>query len=369
MIPDLPGRALIIGGVGGMVALLVLLGSPREARKTREGLQQAGLVNHAGEAPILLSRRPDKANPRLTVWEFGPLGIPLDRWNDQQAAIETALGILISKITWGKGRHSICVHAVPAEQDLPDFVAWDDSYLSPRNSELVLGVGLLGPVAVDISTVPHILLGGSTGSGKSVLLKTLLMQAIKKGADVYIADLKGGVDFPQVWHEKCTLVFEEEPLLEILENLVGELERRKRLLSLADCPNIDVYNKRCSQDLRRIIIACDEIAEVLDRSGRSKDQKLLIEKIESRLSTIARQGRAFGLHLILATQRPDANILPGQVKNNMDTRACGRADNVLSQIILDNTDAADVIPKDARGRFLLNDGTLFQTFWFDDNDF
>jgi S-DNA-T family DNA segregation ATPase FtsK/SpoIIIE len=55
--------------------------------------------------------------------------------------------------------------------------------------------------------------------------------------------------------------------------------------------------------------------------------------------------------------------LPGQVKNNCDIRICGRADNVLSMIILDNTDAADRISKDKRGRFLMQDGTEFQGYW------
>ena len=84
------------------------------------------------------------------------------------------------------------------------------------------------------------------------------------------------------------------------------------------------------------------------------------------LISAARIGRSLGVHLILATQRPDANILAGQIKNNIDCRICGRADNVLSQIILDSKDAADRIPKTSRGRFLLHDGTVFQAFLFDD---
>ena len=92
-------------------------------------------------------------------------------------------------------------------------------------------------------------------------------------------------------------------------------------------------------------------------------------QIEAKMSVIARQGRAFGIHMILATQRPDANILSGQIRNNIDCKVCGRSDNVLSMIILDNADAADQIPKNARGRFLRNDGTLFQAYWFDQSDF
>lgn len=92
----------------------------------------------------------------------------------------------------------------------------------------------------------------------------------------------------------------------------------------------------------------------------------LLAQIESRLATIAWLGRAFGVHLILATQRPDTNIIPGQIKNNLDFRVCSRADNVLSQIILDNTSAAEQIPKDVRGRFILGDGTVFQGYLFDE---
>lgn len=80
---------------------------------------------------------------------------------------------------------------------------------------------------------------------------------------------------------------------------------------------------------------------MLDKTGLTKEQKEIVIKIEGLLGTIARQGRAFGIHLILATQRPDSAILSGQIKNNINCRICGRADNVLSMIILDKTDAAD----------------------------
>ena len=84
------------------------------------------------------------------------------------------------------------------------------------------------------------------------------------------------------------------------------------------------------------------------------------------MTTLARLGRAFGIHLILATQRPDANVIPGQIKNNLDFRVCGRADDTLSSIILGNNSADDQIPKDARGRFITGDGTVFQAYLFDE---
>jgi len=267
---------------------------------------------------------------------------------------------------YGKSKSRIIVHAVPSKDDLPEHIEWEEQYLSQGRFVLTLGEGYIGPVTVDLAKIPHILWGGSTGSGKSVLLKLLLMQALHKGAEVYIADFKGGVDFPPAWHERCRMCFEEDDLLELLTGLADELDRRKRLFKEAGCPNLDEYNKVKGTHLKRLVFACDEVAEILDKSGADKTRKDTLASIESKLSIIARQGRAFGIHLILATQRPDANLIPGQIRTNLGCRICGRADSILSQIILDSTAAADQISKEARGRFLLHDGMVFQGYWFED---
>ena len=352
--------------LAGAATLPVLLLYPFGRRAAKDQLQCIGLINHAGMPPDLLRKHRDKDNPRVTVWEFRNQSIPLQEWEKKRLAIETALGITIVKLTYAKGKSRVLVYAVPAGDDLPEVLKWKDSYLSLDSFVLVLGESYTGPVTVNLTHIPHILLGGSTGSGKSVLLQLLLMQALRKGAEVYIADFKGGVDFPKVWHEKCRMCFTEEDLCDTLDRLVEELERRKSALKALGCPNIDAYNEIAERPLQRLIFACDEVAEVLDKTGRSKEDKELLAQIENRLSTIARLGRAFGIHLILATQRPDANIIPGQIKNNMDFRVCGRADSVLSQIILDNTSAAEQIPKDARGRFITGDGIVFQGYLFDE---
>ena len=353
--------------LAGAAVLLVLLLYPFGRRAAKDQLQCIGLINHAGMPPDLLRKHRDKDNPRVTVWEFRNQGIPLQEWEKKRPAIETALGLIIVKLAYAKGKSRVLVYAVPAGDDLPEVLKWEDSYLSSKSFVLVLGESYTGPVTVNLAHIPHILLGGSTGSGKSILLKLLLMQALRKGAEVYIADFKGGVDFPKVWHEKCRMCFMEEDLCDTLDRLVEELERRKSALKALGCPNIDAYNEIAERPLQRLIYACDEVAEVLDKTGANSERKKLLSQIESLLSTIARQGRAFGIHLILATQRPDATIIPGQIRNNMDFRVCGRADSVLSQIILDNTSAAEQIPKDARGRFITGDGTVFQGYLFDEN--
>ena len=348
--------------LAGGVALAVLLVYPFGRKAAHDQLQSIGLVNHAGMAPTLLRKRRDRDNRRVRVWEFQNQSIPLTAWEDKRAAIEAALDVSIVKMTYGKGKSRVLVYAVPAQVSLPEVLPWQDEYLSPESFVLVLGESLLGPVTVNLANIPHILLGGSTGSGKSVLLKLLLMQALRKGAEVCIADFKGGVDYPREWRQKCRMCFTEDDLLYTLDQLAAVLEYRKERLSDTGCKDLDAYNEATGENLPRLVFACDEVAELLDKTGRSKEDRERLGKIENRLATLARLGRAFGIHLILATQRPDANIIPGQIRNNMDFRVCGRAESVLSQIILDNSSAAEQIPKDARGRFITGDGTVFQGY-------
>ena len=362
---DLMLPALLIGGT---FVILILFGTPYGFNKTSNEFQRIGMTNSAGEVPMLLTRTRDKLHSNVEILEFDAVGIPLTEWEKERGYIEAALNVNIIKIIEGRNKRRILLHVVPADSGLPDFIKWNDSYLTDDDSTLILGKSQLGLESVDLSKIPHILLGGSTGSGKSILLKVLLAQSLKKNAIVSIADFKGGVDFPKVWHDKCRMCFNEETLLKLLTELTDELERRKSLLREAGCANISDYNKQSAVPLQRHIFACDEVAEVLDKTGLTKEQKERIGLIENRLSIIARQGRAFGIHLILATQRPDANILSGQIRNNIDCRVCGRADTILSQIILDNTTAAEQVPKDKAGRFILHAGTIFQGFWIDETD-
>ena len=348
------------------IVFILWAGKPKGAGQMMRNAIRAGLVNHTGETPLLLERSVDEKG--VYTLKFRNFGIPLSHWNDHKEDIESGLNLNITDIK-ERGKKYIIVTAVSGANILPDFIEWNNSNLSGKSFELVLGEGYTGKVTANLTITPHMLIGGSTGSGKSILLKCLLMQCVKKGAEVMIADFKGGVDFPKVWHENCTFITERNDLIEKLDKLIIELHRRKVMFSDIDCPNIDEYNRREYSPLQRIIFACDEVAELLDKTGLDKKQKEQISQIEASIASIARLGRAFGIHLILATQRPDANIISGQIKNNIDYRVCGRADDVLSQIILDKTDANDQISKNAQGRFLTNSDILFQGYWFDDSSF
>lgn len=349
----------------GALVLVVLLLYPMGRKATEDELQRVGLTNRAGDAPRLLRKRRDVEHPKISVWEFDNRGIPLKEWEDNQGRIEAALDITIAKVQYGRGKRRVLLYAVPARDGLPRRIDWNDRYLSQDDFVLALGESLLGPVTVDLDKIPHILLGGSTGSGKSVLLKLLLMQAVQKGAEVYIADFKGGVDFPKAWRQKCRMCFTEADLLQTLDQLVDIQKERSELFARAGCEKLAVYNRATGERLPRLIFACDEVAEVLDSTGLDRTDKEFRKRIESRLSTLACLGRAFGIHLILATQRPDTNVIPGQIRSNMDFRVCGRADSILSGIILGNSSADEQIPKDTSGRFITGDGTVFQGYFSD----
>ena len=366
-IDDIYKISIIFAAAAVLLILLEIFGTPMGANKISEHLQCIGLVNHAGEPPILIDKRRNRQYKNCTVMVFEAHGLPLYIWENKRKEIESALNLNIAKLEEGKNKRRILLHVVPAKTILSQSLHWSDTYLMKESFLLRIGESLIGPVTINLAKIPHVLLGGSTGSGKSLLLKVILMQCIKKGANVYISDFKGGVDFPAIWHQKCRFITSATELIGILDNITKELEERKKQFALIGCANVDEYNRLNDKPLSRIIFACDEVAELLDKNGLSKEKKDIVSNIESKLSTIARQGRAFGIHLILATQRPDATIIPGQIRNNIDCRICGRADNVLSQIILDSTDAADQIPKDAQGRFLMNDGTVFQGYLIDEH--
>lgn len=348
----------------GIMLILIRIGTPMKSAEIEQALSEVGLVDNKGSAPKLVSRKKDKKGLYLEFYSFR---IPFGKYEKLKEELETALNMRIVSIEQGKDVRHVIIKAMKVDGIEKDIIAWNDKFLSKKDFEIVLGESCFGTESIDISVIPHILIGGGTNSGKSMLQKLMLMQCIKKEALVYLADFKGSVDYTKKWRNKCTIVTKTEQLADVLSSILNIMEERRIMFVNEETPNLSAYNKKTNADLKRIIIACDEIAEVLDKTGLDKDEKIIVAKIESQLSTIARQGRAFGVHLILATQRPDSDILKGQIKINMGYRICGRADKVLSQIILDNSEGADKIPSDAQGLFMTNMNTLFKAYYIGDD--
>lgn len=356
----------IVGLVLFLLFLLLCLGTPRGMRQYRSALTEAGIVNKVGDTPTLI-KRTDETNSfdvHISTLTFDALGVPLSEWIEKQDAIETALNRHIVSIRQGDKPYQIELKTVSADRTIPKTIPWDDNYLT-NNDSFALGMGYEGTISYDVSIIPHAIIGGSTGSGKSVEVRLLCYQALRKGFHLAIIDLKGGLDYT-AFLDKCHLITAEDETERYLKTVVDELDWRKRTFSNSGSANIGEFNRKNHTHLRHIMIVCDELAELTDVKALDKEQKERLNRIIGYISTIARLGRAFGLHLVLATQRPDANVLPGQIKNNCDMRICSRADNVLSQIVLDSTIAADTIPKDEQGLFVMPDGTMFRGFYIAD---
>jgi len=348
----------------GVLGIITLIGYPKEAKEYERQLLKVGFIDKTGSTPVLISKRKEKNG---YILDFYSDGLPLVEYEKRSADIETALDIKIVSVEFGKDMRHVVLKTIPGSNEKQGMIRWVDKYLSDKGFELVLGESYFGTESIDIAVTPHILVAGGSGSGKSKLLKLILLESIKKGAKVYLADFKGGVDYPQAWHRRCSVITEVKQLEKQLDEILSTMEERRNLLVEAKTPNIGEYNEKTGSGLPRIIVACDEIAEVLDKTGLGKDEKALVERIESKLTTIARLGRAFGIHLVLATQRPDADILKGQIKNNIGYRVCGRADKVLSQIILGNSEGSEKITPNDQGMFLTNTGVLFKAYYIEDD--
>ena len=356
----------------GELLIVSLIGTPLSATRVQKCLASVGFTDKAGETPLLLSRFKDG---KAEVYEFYSPTLSFSEYKKRSENIETALNIQIVDIAVGKDLQHILLKTVPANIGLPDKIEWNNTLLSKKTSELILGESLLDTVSVDLDITPHILIGGSTGSGKSVLFKLMLAQCIQKGFDVYIADFKGGVDFNGQWREKAEVFtnarigIEEarKKLLKRLTYLENELDTRIALFDKYKCKDIIQYNKKFNCDIQRIVFGCDEIFELTDKNGLDKESKKIVELIEKIIVRLAHLGRAFGIHMFFATQRPDSEVLKGQIKNNFDFRICGRADDIVSKIIIGSTDADEKVPKDKQGVFLTNTGVLFKAYYLDED--
>ncbi|MBQ3463432.1 MAG: AAA family ATPase, partial [Clostridia bacterium] len=251
---------------------------------------------------------------------------------------------------------------------IPETVFLDEKYLQTDRNIITLGVNWLGAVTADLRKTPHMLIGGSSGCGKTVLCRSLIYQFVKHKDTVYIADFKG-IDFFEEQEAGYTVVTEEADFKNLIESILKELDTRKALFRKAHVRNLSQYNKKNPDNqLPRIVLFVDEAAEILDTTGLPKEQKAEIAEITSLLSRGARKYRALGLTLCICTQRPSNDIISGQIKNNLDLRIAGKCDSVLSDIILDTTEAARQIPKDSVGLFFSNTAGLFRGFLLDEDE-
>ena len=209
------------------------------------------------------------------------------------------------------------------------------------NLPILLGTDDQGEVRIDLAQAPHLLVAGTTGSGKSVFLNSLLLDlfALDDSPFVLLADPKRVEFFP---YKKITKVYTEiGPIADALDWLAEEMDRRFVLLEERGVRDIDQYNRERPLDdrLRRIVMVIDELANLM---LGAKD------RVERPLTRVAQMARAVGIHLVLATQRPTVDVVTGLLKANIPARvAFGVITATDSRVILDEEGAEEIVAKGA----------------------
>lgn len=310
----------------------------------------------------------EEKDGKQTIYYFYS-SIPLPEWKSKVVELETVLDCNITKIVLARNTKKVIkLYTIPSSQGLKDYVPWSNDCIREKDFEVTVGVAMLDDVVFDLNKVPHGLIAGVTGSGKSVLLRCILWQSIKKGAKIYMFDFKGGVEFGLEYEQFGEVVTDRIRALAIFKELVKENALRLALFRQKGVKNLAEYNALGEMQLCRVVVFCDEVAEMLDKTGLSKQEKKIYEEIEKEMSSLARLSRAAGINMILGTQRPDAKVITGQIKNNLPIRISGRmVDAAASEMVLNNTKAT--LLDETRGRFMYNIGAdtwEFQAYHFED---
>ena len=214
---------------------------------------------------------------------------------------------------------------------------------APSKLTLAIGKNVKGEAVVaDLKQMPHLLIAGTTGSGKTVcvnaLISSILFKAKPNEVKFILVDPKM-VElsfFSNIPHLCAPLIFEAKKAVFALNWAVEEMERRYKLLAAEGARNIEIYNKK-SFRLPYIVIIIDELADLMS---------IAKESIETAIQRLSQLARAVGMHFILATQRPSVDVITGVIKANLPARISFKvASKVDSRTVLDTVGAEKLLGK------------------------
>lgn len=205
---------------------------------------------------------------------------------------------------------------------------------SPSPLTLGLGVDISGrPFCADLARMPHLLIAGATGSGKSTCLNTIIASILFKAGpkdvrflmiDPKMLELSPYNDIP---HLLSPVVTQPRKAVAALRWAVDEMERRYKILAELSVRNIADFNRKSKEPMPYIVVLVDELADLM---------LVLGSEIEDSLARLAQMARAVGIHLVVATQRPSVEVITGVIKANFPSRIAFQvASKVDSRIILD----------------------------------
>jgi len=297
--------------------------------------------------------------PMVTTFEFKPeAGVKYSRLtglSDDLCLAMRAESILIERMA---GKSTVGIQVPNHDREtihLRDVIESETFAKAKSRLTLAMGKDINGRiVTADLASMPHVLIAGSTGSGKSVAINAMIMSLLYRTTPnqvrLILVDPKRvelGM-YEGVPHLFTPIITEPKLAANALRNAVREMERRLKLLASRSVRNIDQYNKlfegsmpslfddgEPEEPLPYIVIIIDELADLmmLDRSN-----------VEESITRLAQMARAVGIHLIPATQRPSVDVITGLIKANVPTRISFRlATKVDSRTILDTNGAESLL--------------------------
>lgn len=331
--------------------------STQEVREDELRAEALVLVEKCAEFDVL--GRIDRINPGpvVTTYEFSPqAGVKYSRVTglaDDLCLAMRAESILIERMA---GKSTVGIQVPNSKREtiwLREMI--EAEYFTTSKSKLTLALGkdINGQIVIsDLATMPHILIAGSTGSGKSVAINAMIMSVLYKATPeqvrLILVDPKRvelGM-YEGIPHLFTPIITEPKLAANALRNAVREMEHRLKLLAARSVRNLEQYNKLFEnpslfeddpelKPLPYIVIIIDELADLmmLDRAN-----------VEEAITRLAQMARAVGIHLVLATQRPSVDVITGLIKANVPSRLSFRlATKVDSRTILDSNGAESLL--------------------------
>jgi hypothetical protein len=315
------------------------------------------------------------------------LDCSVDWWYDRRLVhMRAGVRRLPKSIEWSRFHGGSVVHEVPRvlcgwllriggkrlRPLLGELVGVQDGVRARRRElpgelPLVVGISREGVKVMDLVELPHVLVGGVPGGGKSVFLRQALVGLLARfGPDrvrLALADFKGRLEFAiftGVPHLLGPVAGDMVSFAALMQQVLAVLDRRLAMFEAAGVEKIQRWNEaRPDQRLPYVVVAVEEIADVSAAEAYSEEARRVAKKDAlGWLARLCRVGRALGFHVIVCTQRPDAEVVPGQIKANLPATVAFRVrGEVNSRILLGDgsPQAAALPPIPGRGIFQWGD--------------
>lgn len=206
---------------------------------------------------------------------------------------------------------------------------YNEQFRNAKGMKIILGKDSTGQnLYTDLRKAPHLLVAGTTGSGKSIFLHSVILSLLMKNPslEIYGIDTKATEFANYRRNPAFHFISDAGTAIRTLSKLCVEMDSRYRTLSQHGCRDMESANAK-GIDMKPIVVVIDEFADLMLLSGKEVEQYVV---------RLAQKARACGIHLVIATQRPTADVITGLIKANMPTRVCLKVNSGLdSRIILD----------------------------------